>query len=299
MLGGYQLFGGVKMSLKEKVKRSIVFALVVSFLLVLAVGGAGCLGSTNNESETMEQEELSGEITIAGSTSVQPVSEVLAEAFMDKNPGVKVAVQGGGSSVGIEQAAKGTVDIGSSSRELKPEEKKLGLQEIMFARDGIAVIVHPSNKVESLTLEQIRDIFAGRITNWKDVGGEDGKIVVINREAGSGTRGAFEEIVMEGEELVKSIEQTSTGAVRAAVASDPNAIGYVSLTGLSSDVKPLKVNGVSPTHQNIKDGKYPIARPFLYLVKGEPSGPVKAYLDFVKSEKGREILEKEGVIPVS
>ncbi len=287
------------MSLKEKVKRSIVFALVVSFLLVLAVGGAGCLGSTNNESETMEQEELSGEITIAGSTSVQPVSEVLAEAFMDKNPGVKVAVQGGGSSVGIEQAAKGTVDIGSSSRELKPEEKKLGLQEIMFARDGIAVIVHPSNKVESLTLEQIRDIFAGRITNWKDVGGEDGKIVVINREAGSGTRGAFEEIVMEGEELVKSIEQTSTGAVRAAVASDPNAIGYVSLTGLSSDVKPLKVNGVSPTHQNIKDGKYPIARPFLYLVKGEPSGPVKAYLDFVKSEKGREILEKEGVIPVS
>jgi len=299
MLGGYQLFGGVKMSLKEKVKRSIVFALVVSFLLVLAVGGAGCLGSTNNESETMEQEELSGEITIAGSTSVQPVSEVLAEAFMDENPSVKVAVQGGGSSVGIEQATKGTVDIGSSSRELKPEEKKLGLQEIMFARDGIAVIVHPSNKVESLTLEQIRDIFAGRITNWKDVGGEDGKIVVINREAGSGTRGAFEEIVMEGEELVKSIEQTSTGAVRAAVASDPNAIGYVSLTGLSSDVKPLKVNGVSPTHQNIKDGKYPIARPFLYLVKGEPSGPVKAYLDFVKSEKGREILEKEGVIPVS
>jgi len=263
-----------------------VIILLVLGLFLLFLPGCG--------KSSVEQE-----ITIAGSTSVQPLSEVLAEAFMEANPGYKVSVQGGGSSVGIEQVANGTVDIGSSSRELKPEEKELGLKEIVIARDGIAVIVHPSNKVEDLTLEQIRGIFAGRITNWKDVGGEDGKIVVINRESGSGTRGAFEEIVMDGEELVESIEQSSNGAVRAAVASDPKAIGYVSLTALSSDVKPLKVNGVSPTPQNIKDGKYPIARPFLYLLKGEPSDAVKAYLDFIKSEKARKIIEEEGVIPVN
>lgn len=273
-------------------KRSILAVLLVVGIFMLM---GGCVGGP--QAEEADPDALKGEITVAGSTSVQPLSELLAAAFMKENPGVRVIVQGGGSGVGIEQANNGTVDIGASSRELKEEEKGLGLIETCIARDGIALVVHPDNPINGLKVEQIRDIFSGKITNWKELRGNSGNIVVINRESASGTRGAFEELIMgKDAKLIKSIEQNSTGAVRTAVAMDKNAVGYVSLTGLSSDVKALKVNEAEATAENIQAGAYPVNRPFLYLTKGEQSNIVKAYLKFASSDKARQIIAEEGLV---
>ncbi|MGE5380484.1 MAG: phosphate ABC transporter substrate-binding protein [Methylocystaceae bacterium] len=269
--------------------------LILALIMVLLLGTlAGCRSKTNDQkSATGGQQQL----TIAGSTSVQPLSELLAEGFMAANPGTKVTVQGGGSGVGIEQAIAGTINIGSSSRELKAEEKAKGLNEFVICKDGIAVIVNKDNGIKALTMEQIKNIFAGKVTNWKDVGGSDGKIAVINREAGSGTRGAFEELVMgKDTPLAKSVEQSSTGAVKSAVSTDKNAIGYVSLTGLGEGVHAVTVNGVEANAQTVKDGKYPISRPFLYLTKGTPSELAKKFYDYIESAEGQKIIQDEGLV---
>lgn len=272
-------------------KRSLILALI----LVLLLGTLTGCRSKNNEGKSAAGGQQ--QLTIAGSTSVQPLSELLAEGFMAANPGIKVTVQGGGSGVGIEQAVAGTIDMGSSSRELKAEEKAKGLNEYVICKDGIAVIVNKDNGIKALTMEQIKNIFAGKVTNWKDVGGSEGKIVVINREAGSGTRGAFEELVMgKDTPLAKSVEQSSTGAVKSAVAADKNAIGYVSLTGLSDDVHAVTVNGVTAEAQTIKEGKYPIARPFLYVTKGAPSELAKKFYDYIESAEGQKIIKDEGLV---
>lgn len=274
-------------------KSGYLLLTVLLALILLTAVGCGKTAEKPSQGKTAAKE-----LTIAGSTSVQPLSELLADAFMKKNPGVKVAVQGGGSGVGIEQVSAGTIDIGSSSRELKPEEKAT-LKEFLICKDGIAIIVNPQNKVTDLTIEQIKGIYSGKIINWKDVGGENASITVINREAGSGTRGAFEELVMgKDTPMIKSVEQNSTGAVRSAVAADKNAIGYVSLTGLGSDVKAVTVNGIKAEPDTIRAGKYPISRPFLYLTKGEPNALAKKYLDFVASDEGQRIIGKEGLVIV-
>ncbi|NPV26307.1 MAG: phosphate ABC transporter substrate-binding protein [Firmicutes bacterium] len=272
-------------------KLLVVIGLIFSVMLTLVVG---CGTSSQSESDKSKVTE----ITIAGSTSVQPISEVLAQAFMAKHPEIKVNVQGGGSTAGIQAAKTGTANIGSSSRELKSEEK--GLVETMICKDGIAVVVNPKNEVKNLTIDQIRKIYKGEITNWKQVGGADKEINVVTREAGSGTRGAFEELVMGKDNPIssKAIVQNSTGAVRTTVAGDVNAIGYVSLASLNESVKALSVDGVEPTVENVKNGTYKISRPFLYLTKEPPAGAVKTFIDFVMSPEGQSLIQKEGLVLV-
>lgn len=240
---------------------------------------------------------LKGTINIAGSTSVQPLAEELAQGFMTNNKGVKIFVQGGGSSAGIKSALTGTADIGTSSRELKPEE--VGLHETVIAKDGIAIVVNKSNSVTDLSLEQLQKIYTGEYTNWKQVGGPDLKIVVVNREAGSGTRGAFEELVLNKLTNTNNcLVQASTGAVQQTVSVTKEAIGYISLGSLDEKaVKTLTIENIACTETNIIAKKYKIQRPFLMLTKGAPSGNVKAFLDWVLTPAGQKIVGKE-FIPV-
>lgn len=244
---------------------------------------------------------LSGSIQIVGSTSVQPLAEELAQAFMSKNPGVKIFVQGGGSGAGITGAINGTADIGNSSRELKPEEASTGIYETVIAKDGIAMIVHPSNPVKNLSVEQLQKIYLGEISNWKEVGGPNLRIALVNREAGSGTRGAFEEIVMgkmADKMSSKTLVQASTGAVQQTVAVTKEAIGYISLGSLDPKaVKALQVNGVAATERNVSNGTYPLWRPFLMLTKAAPNGVTKAFLDWILSKEGQKIVAQD-FIPV-
>lgn len=286
--------------ISTSLRRTTSFVLL-GFLL-LAVGFLGGCGQKNGDSkdgaENQAAQELSGTLTVAGSTSVQPFSEVLAEKFREKNPRVQINVQGGGSSQGIEAAKSGTADIGSSSRELKEEEKP-GLVENKIALDGIAIIVNTANKTDELKMEEVKNIYLGNIKNWKEIGGEDAAITVVCREAGSGTRGAFEDIVMEKQPITdKVIVQNSTGAVRTTVAGDPKAIGFVSLASLNKDVKGLKIDGVEPSVENVKNGSYIISRPFLYLTKDQPSGLAKAFIDYVLSAEGQQVLVDEGAINI-
>jgi phosphate transport system substrate-binding protein len=237
--------------------------------------------------------ELSGSIQIVGSTSVQPLAEELAQAFMAKNKAVKIFVQGGGSGAGIKAALTGTADIGASSRELKAEES--GLNEVVIAKDGIAIITHKSNRIVNLTTEQLQKIYTGEYTNWKQVGGPNLKITVVNREAGSGTRGAFEELVLG--KLVntsKCLVQASTGAVQQTVAVTKGGIGYVSLGSLDPKaVKALTINGIQCTEANIIAKTYKIQRSFLMLTKAAPAGVVKAFLDWALSPEGQKIVALE------
>ena len=238
-----------------------------------------------------------GGLTVAGSTSVQPIAELLADRYMAQHPGSHVEVQGGGSSAGIRAALSGAAEVGMSSRNLKPDET--GLKTFLMARDAIALIVHPSNPVRSLTKEQVRGIFSGRVKRWEEVGGRAGSITFITREEGSGTRGAFEELVMgkETEIAPDGIVQDSTGAARAIVAGDPDAIAYISLGMVTPEVVAIALEGVQPTPESAADGSYPLTRPFLLLTKGEPSPRAQAYLDFVITPESQATIVEEGYIP--
>ncbi len=234
-------------------------------------------------------------IIIAGSTSVQPFAEALAEEYMRLNPGFIIDVQGGGSSAGIMSAQTNTADIGMSSRNLKDEEETLWSVEI--ARDGLAVIVHPSNPVHNLTLQQVRYIYSGVITNWNQLGGVNKKIHVITREEGSGTRSAFESLVMNKISIdPHSIVQDSNGTVRLLVGDDPYAIGYISLGLVNEKVKAVELAGVKATRENVINGTYNLSRPFLFVTSAEPTGEVKKFLDFVLSDEGKRMLNAEGLI---
>ncbi len=237
-------------------------------------------------------------IIAAGSTSVQPYAEVLAEEYMVLHPGSEIDIQGGGSAAGITAAQSGTAEIGMSSRALKDAEKSLWSVEI--ARDGLAVVVHPSNPVQNLTLNQIRDIYANTITDWSQVGGPKAKIHVITREEGSGTRSAFIELVMGKIEITpKAIVQDSNGAVRQLVSDDPYAIGYISLGLVNEKVKALQLGGVAATRENVENGSYKLSRPFLFVCLGEPTGMAKEFIDFTLSAQGQQTLVNEGLIPSS
>ncbi len=278
---------------------SVGLILVLGMFLLIGCGGGQESAAENN---VPEEETLSGTIIIAASTSVQPLSEELGAAFMDQYPEVSVEVQGGGSSVGVKSAADKVADIGAASREIKESEKSYGLDEYVIAKDGIAVVENPDCGVDDLTMEQIQKIFIGEVTNWSAVGGSDAEIVVVSREEGSGTRGAFVEITgVEGDDgdmtTANALVQPSTGAVKQTVANTPDSIGYISLGALDNTVKAVRVEGVEATNENILNNSYKIARPFNYLTNGEVSEVVQAYLDFVFSAEGQEIVGQE-FIPV-
>ena len=237
-------------------------------------------------------------ITIAGSTSVMPFTEKLAEHFMVDARNTTVDVQGGGSTAGIQAVLNRTVDIGMSSRELKDDEKVLN--KIVICHDGIAVVVHRDNPVTALTLDQIRGIFSGSIANWRQLGWMDRKIDAVSREEGSGTRGAFEELVMKDKEINDgTMVQDSNGSVKEVVATDPYAIGYISMGLVDKKVKPVAINGITPSLKNIKSGRYRIVRPFLYLSNGPLNQRAKAFVDYVLSKDGQHILKSEGLVGVN
>jgi len=236
-------------------------------------------------------------VTIAGSTSVMPFTEKLAEHFMVDHPDFVIDVQGGGSTAGVQACMNDTVNIGMSSRQLKEEE--MILKEITICYDGISIVVHPKNPINDLTLQQARDIFNGKIKNWRELGWVDRRIDAVTREEGSGTRGSFEELVMRSEEIDDGIMvQDSNGSVKEVVATDPYAIGYISLGLVDNRVKALSIDKIVPNLKNIKNKKYKIIRPFIYLSKGEPEKFSKSFVDYVLSKDGQKILIKEGMIGV-
>lgn len=245
--------------------------------------------------------DLSGSISMVGSTSMEKLANALSEAFMEEYPDVTVTAEFVGSGAGIEAVTNGTADIGNSSRSLKDEEKAAGVVENIVAIDGIAVCVDPANEVADLTKEQLTNIYNGTITNWKEVGGADEPIIVIGREAGSGTRGAFEELVDLQDACKYANELDSTGAVIAKVASTPGAIGYASLDALDDSVKALSLEGVEATAENIKAGNYFLSRPFVMATKGEVSEQndlVQAWFDFVLGDEGQQVASEVGLITV-
>jgi len=278
----------------------------VALIIALTLFACGCTqpGGTAGPS-TPAQGQARETITLSGSTTVLPVAQAAADAYMNTHKNVDIKVSGGGSSVGVQAAGEGTADIGMSSRDLKAEEKSRypGLVTTVIGNDGIAVIVHPSNTVGPLTLEQVRGIYQGNFTNWKDVGGPDMTIVVVGRDSASGTREFFHEFVMKKQDFVASqLEKNSNGAVKQTIAQTPGAIGYVGLGYLDATVKavPIIVNGtpVEPTIQNVLDRKYPISRPLYLVTKGEPSGLAKDFIQFLTSPEGQKIVKGEGFVPV-
>ena len=246
----------------------------------------------------------SKQITVAGSTTCLPIAESAAEGYQDET-GISVLVSGLGSSAGIEAVANGTADIASSSRQVNADEQKLGLTEIVIAHDGIAVIVNTDNPVQNLSTDQLRDIYAGKITNWSEVGGDDLKIQLVNRDEASGTREAFKSIVMDGASFDRGAAVLSgTGPVRDVVSRSAGAIGYISLGFVESKfaetaVRAINVNHVEPSEKTIASGGYPISRDLYFYIKGTPSPEAQAYIDYVVSDKMDAIVRDAGFIPVS
>ncbi|MEX1375945.1 MAG: phosphate ABC transporter substrate-binding protein [Eubacteriales bacterium] len=243
---------------------------------------------------------LSGEVTVSGSTSVEKIGLALGDEFMAMYPDVKYTYQGIGSSAGVKNANEGVSMLGTASRNIKDSEKEWGMTEEVLAYDGIAVIVNPANSVTSLTMEQIQKIYLGEITNWADLGGEDQEIVVVSREDGSGTRGAFEEIVEFENMLVTSaLIQEGNGAVHAAVKENAAAIGYISFTYIDDQIKTVTVDGAEPTVEEVLAGSYPVSRPFMIVYHDENlSDAAKAFLEFTKTDLAKEIIEEKGGIAV-
>lgn len=276
--------------------------------VVEAVSGeSGVVMDAAPESQGEEeiQEEnvggLSGSITMAGSTSMEKMANAVAEAFMEKYPDVTVNAEFTGSSAGVEALLAGSVDIGNSSRNLKDEEKSAGAAENIVAIDGIAVVVDKANAITDLTKEQLISIYKGETKNWSDVGGEDSPIIVVGREAGSGTRGAFEEILGVEEVCAYSNELDSTGAVMAKVAATPGAIGYVSLDVINDTVNAVQLEGIAPSAETIKAGEYFLSRPFVMATNGEipaQNEVVQELFAYLQSDEGKEIIESVGLINV-
>jgi len=280
-------------------------------ILMVAVPAAGCGGNAENPGREQEpsggSEELSGTLQVNGSTTVAPVAQAWAEKFHELHPNVDVVVTGTGSGDGIAALINGTTDIAMASRKMKDKERdKIDgtPKEFVVGRDGLAVIVHPSNPVDSLSMAQIKDIFTGKITNWKDVGGPDAEIIVYTRDTSSGTYGFFKEHVLNDEEYAAAGRKTASNAALAnSVAGEETAVGYVGLAFLDSNVKAVAVSKdggepVEPTLETAKAGEYPIVRDLNMYTIGEPDGLAKAFLDYGFSDEGQAIVQEVGYLPV-
>jgi phosphate transport system substrate-binding protein len=301
-------------------RRTIKGIAALLLMLVFVIGTfTACAGNTNSTGESTDENtstetpdtstetpvddtaDLSGTITMAGSTSMEKIANAAAESFMAKYPDVTVTAEFTGSGAGIEAVTAGTVDIGNSSRNLKDTETSAGVVENIVAIDGIAVVLDPANKVANLTKDQLVQIYTGAVSNWSAVGGADQPIVVIGREAGSGTRSAFEELLEVEDACKYSNEINSSGGVLAKVASTAGAIGYVSLDVVDSSVVTVSLDDVAPTEENIKAGSYLLSRPFIMATKGaltEQTELVQAFLNYMLSDEGQELVKTVGLITV-
>ncbi len=242
-------------------------------------------------------------ITVKGSTTVLPIAQIAAEVYMERNTEVNISIQGGGSGVGIAALLDGTTDIANASRKIKPKEltraanKGIKIHETIVAMDGMAIVLHPSNKISALTTDQIRAIYTGKISNWQDLGGADKKIVVISRDSSSGTFEAFESLALNNEKVrPDALTSASNQGVAQTVAQTPGAIGYIGLGYLTSRVKPVLVDGVGCSKATIIDGSYPLARPLQMYTPGEPQGQVRDFLNFILSAEGQKLAEEEGFV---
>ena len=288
----------------------------IALIAMLVVAMAGCSQSqpaattaapaetpaqTTAAPQTEAPAALSGTVATDGSTSMEKVIGALGEAFMEANSGVNFTYNPTGSGSGITAVSEGRCDIGLSSRALKDSEVASGLVGTVLAYDGIAVIVNPANTVEDLDIETIAKIYTGEITNWSEVGGADAEIVLVGREAGSGTRSGFEELTETVDKCKYRQELTSTGDVITAVAQNPDAIGYASLASVKDSVKALKVTGVTPSEETVKDGTYPIQRPFVLVTKeGVELSPVaQAFFDYATKGQANDIITASGVVPAN
>ena len=286
-------------------KRAVCIVLCLVLILGLAAcgqtAGAAAPAAPVATKAPAAAEMLTGTVSTDGSTSMEKVIGALGEAFMETNPGVTFTYNPPGSGSGIQAVQEGRCDIGLSSRSLKDEEKAAGLTETVLAYDGIAVILNPANQVEDLTLAQIAAIYTGEITNWSEVGGDDAEIVLIGREAGSGTRSGFEEIVEVKDKCQYRQELSSTGDVITTVAQNPGAIGYASLASVKDTVKAVKVGGVTPSEATVKDGTYAIQRPFVLATKTDAklNDAAQAFFDYVTSADANEIIVAAGVVPAN
>ena len=285
-------------------KKILAFALSAVMALALL---AGCGNQTDNNSSSNDNggdagdtpaASVSGTVSTDGSTSMEKVIGALSESYMAANKDVTVNYNPTGSGAGITAVQEGTCDIGLSSRALKDEEKAAGLKETVLAYDGIAIIVHPDNPVSDLSIEQIAKLYTGEITNWKDVGGSDAEVVLIGREAASGTRDGFESITGTKDKCQYRQELTSTGDVITAVSQNPDAIGYASLAAIKDSVKALSVNGVTPSEATVKDGSYQVQRPFvLVTVEGKTlSAAAQSFFDYATSADAADIIAKAGAV---
>ena len=293
---------------KSKKVLALTGALLLSASTLMGCGSsnntsttAGNADATGSKAQTQASADLSGSITMAGSTSMEKLANALGEVFMQKYPNVTVNAEFSGSSAGIESLLAGSVDIGNSSRNLSDEQKSKGAVENIVAIDGIAVVTDTDNAVADLTKDQLISIYTGQTTNWSELGGADEAIVVVGREAGSGTRGAFEELLDIADQCTYANELDSTGAVMAKVASTPGAIGYVSLDVVDDTVKAFSLEGVEATADNIKAGNYFLSRPFVMATKGEISEQnelVQALFDYLSSDEGKSVIAGVGLITV-
>ncbi len=269
--------------------------------LVLAGSLAACGNTDGNASADSGKtaSSLSGKLSLAGSTSMEKLCEAMSESFMEAYPGVAVTVEYTGSSAGVESLVRGSVDIGNTSRKLKDGEKKKGAVENIVAIDGIAVITNKNNTVSNLTTAQLADVYTGKVTNWSELDGGKEAIVVIGREAGSGTRGAFEELLKVEDACRYAQELDSTGAVLAKVASTPGAIGYISLDAADDSIKSISLNGVAATEKNIVAGNYLLSRPFVMATRGElpeQKKLVQTWFSYLGSEEGKKVISGVGLI---
>ena len=284
-------------------KRRIIAIMAAVSLMTFGLVGCGSESPQSADAEEQgkneESVELNGTIKLAGSTSMEKLCEAMSESFMERNPGVTVTVEYTGSGAGLESLAAGSVDIGNASRGLKDEEKGSGEVENIVAIDGIAVITNKSCSIKDVTSKDLAKIYTGEITDWAELGGEEQPIIVIGREAGSGTRDAFEELLEVKDVCAYAQELDSTGAVLAKVGTTPGAIGYVSLDVVDDTVSGLKIDGVEPTEEEILAGNYMLQRPFVMATKGEISEQnelVQTWFNYINSDDGKEVIKQVGLI---